>query len=459
MTQHYDSLIIGTGQAGCAFSERLSKAGQSVALIERAHLGGTCVNVGCIPTKTLVASARVAHMARRAQEFGVTLGGDVGVDLKAVKARMKRIVGDSNQSVERWLTGLEGVDLIRGEASFAGPNEVRVNDQTLTADHIYINVGARPSVPKLEGLDQIEYLDSTSILELETLPEHLIVVGGSYIGLEYGQMYRRFGSQVTILEKGERLIPRDDEDVSHAVREILEDEGITVRCQSECMRFRQDGDQIAVQVDCDGDEPEVRGSHVLLAVGRTPNTDALHLDAAGIETDERGYIPVNDQLQTNVPGIWALGDCNGKGAFTHTAYNDYEIAAANRLDQDPRRVSDRILCYGLYIDPPLGRVGKTETQVRESGRQVLVSKLPMKKVGRAKERSETQGFLKVFVDADSKHILGAAFLGINADEVVQTLLPAMYGQLPYTVIARAVPIHPTVAELLPTLFQGLEPLE
>ncbi|MFT7679456.1 MAG: pyruvate/2-oxoglutarate dehydrogenase complex dihydrolipoamide dehydrogenase (E3) component [Planctomycetota bacterium] len=459
MTTKYDAIVIGTGQAGPSLAQRMSSEGMRVAIIERGQLGGTCVNVGCIPTKALVASARAAHMARRASDFGVVVSGEVRVDMPKIKARMKEISGQSNRGVTTWVEHMKGVDLFREEARFVGPKQVQVGDRTIEADKIFVNVGARPFVPEFEGLGEIEYLTSSSIMELEEVPRHLVVIGGSYIGLEFAQIFRRFGAEVTVIERGPRLIGRDDADVSACVQEIMEGEGIGVRCNSDCISFAKHADGIAVRSHCNGGEKEVIGSHVLIAVGRTPNTDSLDLAAAGLEADKRGYLSVDDELRTNVDGIWALGDCNGKGAFTHTSYNDYEIAAANIFDGDSRKVSDRILCYGLYIDPPLGRIGMTEDQARASGRSVLMGKYPMSNVGRAKERSETQGFIKVLVDEDSKQILGAAILGIGGDEVVQSMLPMMYAGTPYTVMARAVHIHPTVTELLPTTLQNLAPLE
>jgi len=459
MAEQFDAIVIGTGQAGPPLAARLSGEGRKVAIIERDKIGGTCVNFGCIPTKALVASARAAHMARRAADFGVHTGGSVRVDMAQVHARMKEISGKSNKGVTSWLEGLAHVELIRGDARFVDSRRVEVDGRTLEAPSIFVNVGGRPSIPDFDELNEVDYLTNSGMLELDSLPEHLIVVGGSYIGLEFGQMFRRFGSEVTIVQRGERLIPRDDPDVSEAVREFFEREGIRVRLKAECTSVSKEGQGVAIQVDCDSGEPRVVGSHVLFAVGRTPNTDSLNLDAAGVAVDERGYIEVDDQLRTNVSGIWALGDCNGRGAFTHTSYNDYEIVAANLFDDDPRRVSDRILCYGLYTDPPLGRVGLTEQEARASGRSVLIGKRPMTKVGRAQERSETDGFIKILVDAESEQILGAAVLGIGGDEVVHSLLALMYARTPYTVMSRAVHIHPTVAELLPTVLQDLKPLD
>jgi pyruvate/2-oxoglutarate dehydrogenase complex dihydrolipoamide dehydrogenase (E3) component len=458
MNTRFDAIVIGTGQAGPALAARLSQAGMKVAVIERKYFGGTCVNTGCIPTKTLVASAYAAHLARRAGEYGVTIGAPINVDMKKVKARKDEISGRSKQGVENWMGGLANATVYRGHARFDGPRTVRVNDNVLAADKIFVNVGGRALVPPMTGLDQVSYLNNSTMMDVDFLPEHLIIVGGSYIGLEFGQMYRRFGSKVTIVEKGPRLIAREDEDITQAVQEILEMEDIQIRLNAECMSVRKEGARIVVGLDCAEAGREVEGSHLLLAVGRVPNTDDLGLDKAGVETDKFGYIKVDDQLRTSVPGIWALGDCNGKGAFTHTAYNDYEIVAANLLDNDPRKVTDRIMTYGLFIDPPLGRAGMTEAQVRASGRKALVATRPMTQVGRAVEKGETQGFMKVVVDAKSKEILGAAILGVTGDEVIHTLLDVMYAKAPYTTISRAMHIHPTVSELLPTLLQGLKPL-
>jgi pyruvate/2-oxoglutarate dehydrogenase complex dihydrolipoamide dehydrogenase (E3) component len=459
MTIRFDAIVIGTGQAGPPLAARLSKAGMTVAIIERSRFGGTCVNTGCIPTKTLVASAYAAHLARRAAEYGVGVGGPIQVDMKRVKTRKDEIAGRSMQSVESWLRGLKNVTVYQGHASFDGHRRVRVDDQLLEADKIFINVGGRALVPRLPGLEQVRYLTNSSMMELDFLPEHLIVVGGSYIGLEFGQMYRRFGSKVTIVEMGERLIAREDPEVSQAVKEVLEGEDIQIRVNAKCISVRKEQDRVFVGLDCADDNRQVQGSHLLLAVGRVPNTDDLRLDKAGVETDKAGYIKVDDQLCTNVPGIWALGDCNGKGAFTHTAYNDFEIVAANLLDNDPRKVSDRIMTYALFIDPPLGRAGMTVTQVKASGRKALVGTRPMARVGRAVEKGETQGFMEVIVDAESKEILGASILGVTGDEVVHSLLDVMYAKAPYTTVSRAMHIHPTVSELLPTLLQELQPLE
>ena len=458
MTVRFDAIIIGTGQAGPALAARLSDSGMKVAVTERKLFGGTCVNTGCVPTKTLVASAYAAHLARRAAEYGVAIAGAVNVDMKRVKARKDEISGDFNKGVENWMQGLAHSTIYRGHARFESPRTVRVNGELLEADKIFINAGGRALVPPMPGLDQVPYFTNSTMMGVDFLPEHLIIIGGSYIGLEFGQMYRRFGSNVTIVEKGPRLIAREDEDISKAIQEILEREGILLRLNAECMTAHKEGDRIAVGLDCAEASRQVVGSHLLLAVGRVPNTGDLGLDKAGVETDKSGYIKVDDQLRTNVPGIWALGDCNGKGAFTHTSYNDFEIVAANLLDHDPRRVSDRIMTYALFIDPPLGRAGMTDAQVKASGRNALVATRPMARVARAVEKGETQGFMKVIVDAETKEILGAAILGVTGDEVIHTLLDVMYAKAPYTTVSRAMHIHPTVSELLPTLLQGLQPL-
>jgi pyruvate/2-oxoglutarate dehydrogenase complex dihydrolipoamide dehydrogenase (E3) component len=458
----FDAIIIGAGQAGPSLAGRLTAAGQTVAMIERKDFGGTCVNTGCMPTKTLVASAYAAHLARRAADYGVVMDGPVGVDMKRVKERQQGVVRNARGGVEKWLRGMPGITVIQGHARFESTNTVRVGDDLLTAPKIFLNVGGRANAPDMPGIGDIPYLTNVDMMQLETLPEHLVIVGGSYIGLEFAQMFRRFGSQVTVVEMGPRLIGREDPEISDAIREILEAEGITVRLNSECISFapnktERGSDGVCVHVTCEAGAPQVTGSHVLLAVGRKPNTDDLGLDKAGIDLDKRGYIVVDDQLRTSVPGVWAMGDCNGKGAFTHTAYNDFEIIAANLLDDDPRRVSDRITCYGLFVDPPLGRVGMTEAEARASGRPLLIGQRPMTRVGRAVERGETQGFMKVVVDAETKLILGAAILGLNGDEAIHGMIDLMYAKAPYTVISRAVHIHPTVSELIPTMLQDLKP--
>jgi pyruvate/2-oxoglutarate dehydrogenase complex dihydrolipoamide dehydrogenase (E3) component len=455
--RHFDAIIIGTGQAGPPLAARFSDAGKTVAIIERNKFGGTCVNTGCIPTKTMVASAYAAHVARRGGEYGFSVNGDVGVDMKRVKARKDAVSGRSNKGIEESLRELKNCTVLQGHARFQSPNIVVVNDQVLQADQAYINVGGRAFVPEMPGIHDVPFLTNSSMMDVDFLPEHLVVIGGSYVGLEFAQMYRRFGSEVTIVEMGPRLIGREDQDVSEKVREILEAERIHIRLNAKCISLAKHERGAAVRVDCQEGEPEVFGTHVLLAVGRVPNTSDLGLDKAGVATDQRGYIKVDDQLRTNVPGLWALGDCNGRGAFTHTSYNDYEIVADNLFNADHRGVSDRIQAYALYIDPPLGRCGMTEAEIRKSGRRALIAKYPMSRVSRAYEKSETQGFMKICVDAETRQILGATILGTGGDEVIHVLLDVMYAKAPYTVIQRAMHIHPTVAEYLPTVLTKLEP--
>jgi pyruvate/2-oxoglutarate dehydrogenase complex dihydrolipoamide dehydrogenase (E3) component len=453
----FDAIIIGTGQAGPSLSARFAAEGHKTAIIERALFGGTCVNTGCTPTKALVASARVAHMARRSEDFGIKLHGKVEIDMKKVKARKDAIVKQSNEGVESSLKNNENITVFEGHARFVDKHTVEVNGEKLRSDKIFINVGGRPRV--LPDVKKVNFLTNSSILELEEVPEHLVIVGGSYIGLEFGQMYRRFGSEVTIIEMGDRLISREDEDVSAAIKEILEAEGIRFRLNAECISATEKNGKVIVNMNCEEDDKYVEGSHVLLAVGRVPNTDDLGLERAGVEVDNHGYIKVDEHLKTNVSGIWALGDCNGQGAFTHTAYNDYEIVAANLFDNDQRKLSDRIPCYALYIDPALGRAGMTENEVRKSGKKALIATRKMEKIARAREKGETQGFMKILVDAETKKILGAAILGIEGDEIVHSLLDIMYAGVTYTVVQRAVHIHPTVSELIPTTLADLKPLE
>jgi pyruvate/2-oxoglutarate dehydrogenase complex dihydrolipoamide dehydrogenase (E3) component len=458
MRNTHDALIIGAGQAGPPLADRLTAAGMSVGLIERKLFGGTCVNTGCIPTKTLVASAYAAHLTRRAADYGVIAGGDIAVDMKAVKARKDNVLMRSRTGVESWLAGMDRCTVYRGHARFVSPSEVEVGEDRIAAKRIFINVGGRALFPPMPGIDRVAVMTNTSILELNSIPEHLVVVGGSYIGLEFAQMYRRFGAGVTVVEKTPRLIGREDEDVSSTIKEILEAEGVAVRLDAECIHFEPQGAAIGVGLDCKAGAPMVVGSHVLLAIGRRPNTDDLGLDKAGVKVDARGYIVVDDELLTSAPGVWALGDCNGRGAFTHTAYNDFEIVAANLLDGEHRRLSDRIPGYALYIDPPLGRVGMTETQARATGRPLLVGRRPMTRVGRAIEKGETQGFMMAVADAETHQILGAAILGTGGDEAIHGILDAMNARIPFTALQRAVPIHPTVSELIPTLLGEMKPV-
>ena len=455
----YDAIIIGTGQSGPPLAQRLVDAGQKVAIIERKLFGGTCVNTGCTPTKTLVASAYAAHIVRRAADYGVRVEGAFKVDMKAVKARMDAVVAPSRDGVEQSLKTLEGCTVYKGHGRFVAQKTVAVNVSELTADHIFLNVGARAAIPPIPGLDHVPYLTNSSMMDVDFLPAHLVILGGSYVGLEFGQTYRRFGSEVTVIEGGPRLIGREDEDVSRAVADFLGEEGIHVRVDSKVVGVEKQGNCIAVKVESAGALSQVGGTHLLVAIGRRPNTDDLGLDKAGISTDSRGLIEVDDQLRTNVPGVWAMGDCNGRGAFTHTSYNDFEIVAANLLDDDPRRVTDRITAYALYTDPPLGRAGMTEAEVRKGGRPALIATMAMEDVSRAYEKGETKGFMKILVDRDSGLILGGAFLGLAGDEVIHTILDLMYAKAPYTVMQRAMHIHPTVSEFIPTMLGDLKPLQ
>jgi pyruvate/2-oxoglutarate dehydrogenase complex dihydrolipoamide dehydrogenase (E3) component len=454
----YDAIIIGTGQAGPSLARRLADTGMKVAIIERGSVGGTCVNTGCIPTKTLIASAEAAHVARRGAEFGVMIEGTIGVDMKRVKARKDAVVAQSRDGLTSWLESSANCRLYRGHARFTTPREIRVGNETLSAERIFINVGGRAAAPPLGGLDQVPYLTNSTMMDVDFVPPHLVIVGGSYIGLEFAQKYRRFGSALTVIEMAPRLVAREDEDVSTAVAAILTREGIEIRLDAKCLSVAKDGEGIAATVDCARGAPVIHGTHLLIATGRRPNSDDLGLQAAGIATDSRGYITVDDQLRTNVPGVWALGDCNGKGAFTHTAYNDYEIVAANLLNNDPRRVSDRIPAYALFIDPPLGRAGMTEAEARKTGRRLLLGQRPMTRVGRAVEKGETQGFMKIIVDAETRQILGASVLGPGGDEAIHGVLDIMYAKAPYTVLQRAVHIHPTVSELIPTMLGEMKSL-
>ena len=452
----YDAIIIGTGQAGPALAHRFAGEGMRVAIIERGRFGGTCVNTGCTPTKTLVASAYAAHTARRGADYGFN-AGDVTVDMKRVKARKDYVVGLSNGGVERSLKNLKNCDVHEAHARFLSPREVQAGSEILTSERIFINVGARATIPDIAGIEQVDTLTNSSMMDVDFLPRHLLVLGGSYIALEFGQMYRRFGSEVTIIQRGPRLVPREDEDVSSAITDILTRESINVLTGTKLLRVDKQGGDIVMTAD-HGGVMDIRGSHLLVATGRRPNTDDLGLDHAGVTLDEHGYIIIDDELRTSVPGIWALGDCNGKGGFTHTSWNDYEIIAANLFDGDNRRVSDRIPAYALYIDPPLGRIGMTEADVRKSGRPALIARRAMENVSRAFEKGETQGFMKILADAETKQILGASFLGTSGDEAVHCLLDAMYAKAPYTLLQRAMHIHPTVAEFIPTMLGALAPL-
>lgn len=458
MATRFDAIIVGAGQAGPPLAARLSKAGMKIAVVERKLFGGTCVNTGCIPTKSWVASAHAAHLARRGADFGFSTGGPVTVDMKAVKQRKDGIIAPSRDGVEKGLRSLENCTVFHESARFLAPHQLQVGSATIEADTIFLNVGGRATVPELPGIHDVPFLINSTILQLKELPKHLVIVGGSYIGCEFAQMFRRFGAEVTVVERAAHLLSKEDEDVSACVEEILKNSGVTLRLESECIHFKPHREGVLVGTNCTTGEPDVLGSHVLLAVGRKPNLDDLGLDAAGLALDDRGYLKVDDQLRTSVAGIWAMGDCNGRGAFTHTSYNDFEIVAANLLDGEPRRVSDRIPAYNVYIDPPLARIGMSEREVRSSGIPALIGRRPMTKVGRAVEKGETEGFMKVLVDRASKKILGASLLGTGCDEVIHCLLDIMYAGAPYTTLTHAMHIHPTVSELVPTLLESLEPL-
>ena len=459
MTTRYDAIIVGTGQAGPPLAGRLTKAGWRCAIVERGRFGGTCVNYGCTPTKTLVASARAAYMARRAADFGVAIEGPVRVDMARVKARKDAIAGRSNEGITEFVKDMENAVVFEDHAVFEGDKRLRVGGETIEADRIFINVGARAAIPPIEGLDGVPYLTNASILDLERLPDNLVILGGGYVGVEFGQMYQRFGSEVTIVDRARRLMSSEDEDVSAAIREIFENEAIEVITGATIEAVARDGERLRVTLAEGEGRRTLAASHFLVAAGRKPNTDDLGLETTGVETDDQGYIKVDDQLRTSVDGVYALGDCNGRGAFTHTSYNDYEILAANLLDGDDRKLSDRFTAYAAYIDPPYARVGASASELRAAGRKALIAQMPMSGVARARERSETEGFMKVLVDAHTHKFLGAQMIGTGCDEVLHCILYAMYAGAPYTAIERAVPIHPTVAELLPTMLKQLEPLE
>lgn len=457
MPQDFDAIVIGTGQSGPALARRMASEGWRVAVVERGRPGGTCVNTGCIPTKTLVASAKVAAMARRAAEYGVETG-PVRVDMGRVKERMRAVSAASREAVTRSLESEENIAFVRGHGVLADARTVEVGGRALRAPRIFLNVGARAAPPDVPGAESVRCLDNSSLLATDELPRHLLVVGGSYVGLELGQTYRRFGSQVTVLQRGPRLVPREDPDVSEALRGILEREGVAVRTDAALRSLAPHGAEIAAEVEDARGTERLTASHVLFATGRVPNTHDLGLDRAGVEVDARGYVRVDDELRTSAPGIWALGDCNGRGGFTHTSYNDYEIVEANLLDGGSRKATDRIPAYALYTDPPLGRCGMNEREARASGRRVLAGTWLMEDVSRAFERGETEGLLKVLVDAETERILGASLLGIEGDEVMHVLLDLMYAGAPYTVVTRAMHVHPTVSEYLPGLFRTLAPL-
>jgi pyruvate/2-oxoglutarate dehydrogenase complex dihydrolipoamide dehydrogenase (E3) component len=454
----FDALIIGAGQAGPSLAARLAGSGMKVAIVERLDFGGTCVNTGCTPTKAMVASAYAAHVARRASDYGVVVPEAPRVDMRRVKARKDEIVRDSREGVEKWLGGLSGVRVYRGHARFTDKNTVRVNGEELTAERIFLNVGGRPRLQGVQGVESVPALTNESMMDVDFVPEHLLVIGGSYVGLEFAQMFRRFGSRVTVIEMGARLVPREDEDVSAAIQDMLQAEDIALRLNAKCVSVQKEKNGVSAVLECAEGEPREHGSHVLIAIGRDPNTEDLALDVAGVKLDARGYIDVDQSLRTSNPKVWALGDCNGKGAFTHTAYNDYEIVADNLLANAQRKYTDRIPVYALYTDPALGRVGMNAVEIKKAGLAALVGKRPMTRVARAIEKGETLGFLKIYVERDSKRLLGASLLGTGCDEAVHSLLDAVYARLPYSDFQRHVRIHPTVSELLPTVLEDLSPL-
>jgi pyruvate/2-oxoglutarate dehydrogenase complex dihydrolipoamide dehydrogenase (E3) component len=458
MNRRFDAIVIGGGQAGPSLAARLAGAGKSVAIIERHLFGGTCVNAGCTPTKTLIASARIAYDARRAANYGIEIPtASVAVNMRTVQARKKQVVDASRTGLENWLRGLQNCTVYQGHAKFDSSRSVSVDGQVLASEQIFINVGGRPRIPAFPGIDRVTFLTSTSLLELEALPAQLVIIGGSYVGLEFAQMYRRFGSDVTVIEQASRLLSREEPEVAAEIQSALEAEGIQFRLGAECIELARDAASVTANVHCSEGSPQVTGSHVLVAVGRVPNTDDLGLEKAGVETDHAGFIKVDDELRTNVSGIWALGDCNGKGAFTHTAYNDYEIVAANLFGEPKRSLRDRIPCYALFVDPPLGRVGLTEGDALAQGHAIRVGSRPMTRVGRAIEKGETRGLMKVVVDARSNLILGGSILGVGADEAIHSIIDVMAARVPYSTLKHTVHIHPTVSELIPTVLGELGP--
>ena len=456
MAQHFDAVVIGTGQGGSPLAVRLAQSGKRTAVIERHLFGGTCVNVGCTPTKTYVASARAAHVARTAAQYGVMIGGDITIDMARVKARKDEVIGGSRTGIEAWLRGTENVTVFKGHARFTGPHALSIeaadgSTQDIGADLVFINTGTRAAVPEVDGLERVPYLTNSTILELTEVPEHLVIVGASYIALEFGQMFRRFGSRVTLLVRGERILTREDEDVARAMQGVLAREGVAFRFGAQIGRVEPSAG--GVRIVC-GDET-IDASHLLFATGRTPNTDDLGLTQAGIAVNRHGMIDVDGQLRTKVEGVYALGDVNGRGAFTHTSWNDYEIIASNLLDGESRSVDTRIMAYAVFVDPPFARVGMSEEEVRKDGREALIATMPMSRVGRARERGETDGFMKALVDARTQRFLGAAIYGIEGDEVIHTFIDIMNADAPFTTLQRAMHIHPTVSELIPTLLEGL----
>ncbi len=451
----FDAIIIGSGQAGTPLVFKLAANGKKVAFIEKEHFGGTCLNVGCTPTKTYVASARRMFEANNGDYLGVEIPSGVKINLPKVKARKDKLIKKSVDGIDSGLKNTSNITVYKGTASFVGHKKILINGEEIEAEQIFINVGGRARVPK--EYEDISPLTNSEILQLDEIPEHLIIIGGSYIGLEFGQMFRRFGSKVTIVEMNKTIIGREDKEVSETIQNVLESEGVEFRLNATCLgASRSDEGKVIVKVDCTLGSPEIIGSHLLLAIGRTPNTNTLNLEKTGIKTDKRGFIEVNDFLETNVPGIFALGDCNGKGAFTHTSYNDYEIIAENMFDGKNRKISDRISTYNLFVDPPLGRAGITIAQAKESGKKIKVGFRKMSNIARARERGETNGFMSVVIDAETDRIIGATVLGIGGDEIISSILNVMYANQPYTVIRDSVQPHPTVSELIPTMLEGVK---
>lgn len=448
----FDAIIIGTGQAGPPLAKSLAKNGQKVAIIEKGHLGGTCVNVGCTPTKAYVASARRAFVAGNSSDLGVKIKGEVHIDLKRIKDRKDSLIQDSRDGLEKMLTEDKSITLIRGKAIFVDNHTLEVDGKKYTAQKIYINVGARPQIP--DTFKEAPYLTNESILELKVIPEHLVIVGGGYIGLEFGQMFRRFGSKVTILEKGEKLLQKEDGDISDLLEEIMKDSGVAVNLQSNCIGAIKNNDSIEVSYSCEDNTQKLKASHFLLATGRTPNTNDLGLENTDVTLTEDGFIEVDDTLRTSVDHIWALGDCNGEGAFTHTAYNDFQIVNSQLFLDQKRFLSDRFTCYAAYIDPPLARVGMNQKDIQKKGLMAKVSEISMSKIARAKEMGETTGKLKIFIEEDTDTILGAIFIGTGADEYIHTIIDQMYAGASYKTVRDAIHIHPTISELIPTMLEN-----
>ena len=452
----FDAIIIGTGQAGPSLATSLANHGKKTVIIEKNLLGGTCVNVGCTPTKAYVASARRAYIAGNSEDMGVKINGNVSIDLKTIKKRKDDLIQNSRNGLEKMFGDNENITLIRGAARFLDDHTVQVEDEIYTADNLYINVGARPRIP--DEFRNISYLTNESILELEEVPEHLAIVGGGYIGLEFAQMFRRFGSKVTVLDRNERLLKKEDPEFGEALAKVFEEEAIDITLNSNCIAAKELSGKFEISVDCKGEETTLECTHVLIATGRVPNTSKLGLENTNVKLDERGYIEVDDELKTSVENIWALGDCNGKGAFTHTAYNDFQIVNSHLFETKKRKVSDRFTCYAIFTDPPLARVGKNATEIKEAGISAKIASRPMSKIARAKEMGETAGIIKIFIETDTKKILGATFLGIGADEYIHTVIDQMYAGQPFEVIRDAVHIHPTVSELIPTMLENLKDL-